>query len=193
MSVVRAFIALEIDPALRPHIHQVSSSLQEELPHLPLRWVPVENMHLTVKFLGDVSPANLKLIKEMLESEIRQHKRFEFGIGNCGAFPNEARPRVLWIGVEGPDELLQLHRRIENIVGRFGYERDKKSYTPHLTLARVSRNATPQEIKAIGECLRERKVGYLGAVRVNAVHLFRSDLMPEGAVYTKLLSVPLAE
>lgn len=192
MPVIRAFIAIELSKDLHQPLQQVSDTLQEEMQDLPLRWVPVTNIHLTLKFLGDVSETNLDLIKEMLQGEARQHKPFEIGIGNLGAFPNMARPRVTWVDVEVPDEVFVLQRRIVSQVSRLGYAPDKKEFNPHLTLARVSRNATPLEIRGIGEVLRKQKIGYLGAARITEVVLYRSDLQKDGAVYTKLLSAPLS-
>jgi 2'-5' RNA ligase len=98
---------------------------------------------------------------------------------------------VLWAGVEAPDDLYTLQRRIEAEAARLGYAPDKREFNPHLTLGRVSRNANPRQIREISEKLRQYKVGFLGAARIHEVHLFRSDLTPEGAVYTKIFSAPL--
>jgi len=188
MSVVRAFIAIELGEEIHRHLEKVIAPLRADLAGLPLRWVPVENIHLTLKFLGDVSPANLDMLFEMVAREAAASKSFEMGVGKLGAFPNNTRPRVLWVGIEAPDELYQLQERIENEVARFGYPPDRKAFEPHLTVARVSRNASPADVRTIGETLRKHSLGYLGAARVEAVQVFRSDLTPDGAVYSRLSS-----
>lgn len=193
MSVIRSFIAIELSDDLLKPLQQVSDALQDEMKNLPIRWVPVPNIHLTLKFLGDISEANLEMIQTMIRNEVKQHKPFEIGLGNIGAFPNMARPRVVWVDVEVPDEVYLIQRRIDAHVTRLGYAPDKKEFNPHLTLARVSRNATPMEIRGVGEVLRKQKIGFLGAARIDEVVLFRSDLKPDGAVYTKLLVAPLTD
>jgi 2'-5' RNA ligase len=95
--------------------------------------------------------------------------------------------------VKAPDELGQLQKRIENEVARFGYPPDRKPFQAHLTLGRVSRNASPADVRDVGETLRKQNLGYLGATRVEAVQVFRSDLQPSGAVYTPLFSAPFGE
>jgi 2'-5' RNA ligase len=193
MTVVRAFIAIELGEDIHRHLDKVIAPMARALAGKPLRWVPVENIHLTLKFLGDVSVANLEMIYKLVGQEAAHCFPFEIGVGGIGAFPNEARPRVLWVGVKAPDELGQLQKRIENEVARFGYPPDRKPFQAHLTLGRVSRNASPADVRDVGETLRKQNLGYLGATRVEAVQVFRSDLQPSGAVYTPLFSAPFGE
>jgi 2'-5' RNA ligase len=192
MSVVRAFIAIDLSPEIHKRLDQVASELKERLAGVPVRWVPVENVHLTLKFLGDVSLTNLEILKKILRSEAGNHLPFEISIGQLGAFPSKRRPRVIWVGVEAPQELMDLQRAIESETTRLGYARDRREFSPHLTLGRISRNANSADLRQIGEVLRNYEVGFLGATRVKEVHLFRSDLQPGGAVYTSLLNVPLS-
>ena len=191
MTVIRAFIAVELPEELHKKLANISSSLNEQLENLPIRWVPAENIHLTLKFLGDVSQANVDMITKILQTIAHQHKIFELSVGGFGVFPNFNRPRVLWVGIEAPDELLHLQHRIEAEAARLGYAPDERAFSPHLTLGRVSRNANPQEVRQISEVLRRQKLGFLGAARISQIHLFRSDLQQGGAVYTQLFSAPL--
>lgn len=192
MSVLRAFIAIEMSPEIRRRLDQVSEELKQRLKDIPVRWVPVENIHLTLKFLGDVSVANLEVLKKILQSEIAGHHPFEMSVGELGAFPSNRRPRVIWVKVEAPAELEAVQRGIETESTRLGYAREERAFSPHLTLGRVSRNASSRDVRRISEVLESYKVGFLGAARVQAVHLFRSDLQPGGAVYTCLFTVPLS-
>ena len=93
MSVIRSFIAIEITPEIQERLQKVVDQLQVELPEGVVRWVPATNMHLTLKFLGDVSLANLDILKEILQSEAGHHKPFEISVGSLGAFPSARRAR----------------------------------------------------------------------------------------------------
>jgi 2'-5' RNA ligase len=191
MSVIRAFIAIDLPPDVQDCLEQVSANLKEQVGEKSVRWVSVPNIHLTLKFLGDVSENNLDVLKEIIRAEAALQKPMEFSVGRLGAFPKMVRPRVIWVGVEAPQELVSLQRGIEVRTAKVGYPKDKRKFSPHLTLGRVSRNATPGEVREIGEVLSASKVGFLGVARVPEIHLFRSDLKPTGAVYSKLFSAPL--
>ena len=188
MSVIRAFIAIDLSPGIYEKLENISSKLQNRLSSLPARWVLTKNIHLTIKFLGDVSTSNLELLKRILQVESKQYSPFEISVGELGAYPTIHRPRVIWIGTKVPQELIEFHHSIENETARLGYNHEKRKYSPHLTLARVSRNANSKQVVQIGELLGECKVGFLGAARIDKVHLYRSDLKPGGAEYTKLFS-----
>ncbi len=191
MSVIRAFIAIDLPDDIRQHLAQVAHKLQKQLQPYPIRWVPPKNIHLTLKFLGDVSEHNLHILTHLLAGEIETHRPFELSVGTLGAFPEMRRPRVIWIGIEAPDELMALQRGIDHTMAKLGYNRERRPYQPHLTLGRVSRNASGSEVRAIGHVLQETTVGFLGSARVTEVHLYRSDLRPQGAVYTRLFTTQL--
>jgi 2'-5' RNA ligase len=191
-SVIRAFIAIDLSSETQLKLEQVSAHLRESLKDIPIRWVQVENIHLTLKFLGDVSLSNLEVLQKMLNSEVAGHVPFEISVGELGAFPNPRQPRVIWIGVEGPSELKAVQYGIETQMERLGYAREERPFSPHLTLGRVSRNISSQDLRRIGELLDVYKVGFLGATQVKTINLYKSDLRPGGAVYTCLFSAPLS-
>jgi RNA 2',3'-cyclic 3'-phosphodiesterase len=193
MSVIRAFIAIELPPEVQDCLEQVSTKLKDQLGEKVVRWVPVENIHLTLKFLGDVSVNNLDVLHEIINVEAASQKQLEISIGRLGAFPKIRRPRVIWIGIEFPPELITLQRSIESRTTRVGYPPDEREFSPHLTLGRVSRTASPSDVRKIGEVLSASRVGFMGVARVQAVHLFKSDLQPSGAIYSKMFTAPLGE
>jgi 2'-5' RNA ligase len=193
VSVIRSFIAIDLPGTLHTELTQVAETFQEKLIGMPIRWVPVPNIHLTLKFLGDVSEKNIPMINKILLAEAMHHKQFEISVGGFGVFPNFSRPRVIWVGIEAPEELQHLYRRIDIETARLGYAPDKRKFDPHLTLGRVSRNANPGEVRKISSELRQFKLGFLGAARITEVNLFRSDLSPKGAVYSKLFKAQLGE
>lgn len=188
MSVLRAFIAIDLPPEIQGKLDQAARQLRAGLPEAVVRWVPAKNIHLTLKFLGDVSINNLEYLKHMLDSEAARCPIFEIEVGELGAFPNLRRPRVILVKVTAPAELGALQRGIEDGAARLGYAREERPFSPHLTLGRVSRNAAPQEAARIGQALEGARVGSLGKAQVRAVHLYRSDLQPSGAIYTILHS-----
>ncbi len=191
MSVIRAFIAIDLSPEIEKRLEELLKSYRAQLPDTPVRWVPAANIHLTLKFLGDVSLANLNLLTEMIQGEVSTHHQFDISVGGSGAFPNTRQPRVVWVGVEAPPELASIQNGIELATARLGYAREERAFSPHLTLGRVSRNATSQDVKVISKALETTRVGFLGATCVEKVFLYRSDLQPTGAVYTQIFSSSL--
>lgn len=193
VSVIRAFIAVDLTPEIYQRLEQVSAQIRQRLGEAPVRWAPVENIHLTLKFLGDVSLANLEMLKKLLQAEVAGHRIFEISVGGMGSFPTIHRPRVVWVGVEAPPELGSLQFGIETEMERLGYAREDRPFSAHLTMGRVSRNATSQEVRKIGEALDSIKVGFLGVAQIRDVYLYKSDLKPEGAIYTRIFTTPLHE
>ena len=193
MGLLRAFIALEIPSSLQQAIQDSTRGLRQTLGDELVRWVPRHNVHLTLKFLGDVSPSNLDLIKQMLTVEAAQHPCYEIQVKGIGSFPNPRRPRVIWIGLQAPPMLESLQHSIESASARLGYAADEKNFAPHLTIGRVKQNLSTSEIQRIRAALEGTRIGLLGIVQVNAVHLFKSDLQPSGSVYTKLFSATIGK
>lgn len=193
MSVIRAFIAVDLPGDLQKRLDQVSDALRKRIERSVVRWVPATNLHLTLKFLGDVSVTNLNLLKEVLIAVASEHRRFEFGVGGLGAFPTLRRPRVIWVGIEAPVELSNIQTSLENRLARLGYAPEDRPFSAHLTLGRVARTADPQDVLIISQSLLSSKIGYLGSVQVHEIHLYRSDLDSGGAEYTRLYSASLGE
>ena len=187
---IRAFIAIDLPPAFLEAI----GSLQDELRHSTkgIRWVRSGNIHLTLKFLGDVSGATLDELGEILASACKGHAPIELSMGSPGGFPNMERPRVIWLGLEGELEKLEaLKEEIEKVCRPAGFPREKRSFHPHLTLGRVK---DPRKASAnLADLLGRTKTASAGRFNVNAVHLYKSDLTRDGAIYTKLKSFPLKQ
>jgi 2'-5' RNA ligase len=188
MSVIRAFIAIDLSSEIQRRLDEVVQNYKTQLTNIPIRWIAAKNIHLTLKFLGDVSLSNLDILTEMIQAEISGHHQFDISVGGSGAFPNIRQPRIIWIGVEAPPELIVIQNGIEATTGRLGYVREERPFSPHLTLGRVARNATSQDLKTISKVLETNRVGFIGATCVEKVFLYRSDLQPTGAVYTQVFS-----
>jgi RNA 2',3'-cyclic 3'-phosphodiesterase len=191
MSLIRAFIAIEIPPKILTTITQVTSQIRATLGPSIVRWVPPEKMHLTVKFLGDVSQANVELVAEMLAAEARQQAAFEILVEGFGAFPDSRHPRVLWVGIQAPDELGALQRGIETGAARLGYPGENRPFSPHLTIGRVKQNVHGEALGSIRTAIESAHIGLLGKAQITSLDIFKSELKSSGAVYTKLFSAPL--
>lgn len=188
MAVIRAFLAIDLSEDIQHRLDGIIHNYKMQLPNISIRWVPASNIHLTLKFLGDVSVSNLNILTDMLQTEISVHHQFEISVGSSGAFPNFRHPRIIWVGVEAPLELSAIQNGIETTTSRLGYAREERPFSPHLTIGRVSRNASSQDVKVISKVLEGTKVGFLGATCVEKIHLYRSDLQQSGTVYTRLFS-----
>jgi 2'-5' RNA ligase len=192
-DVIRTFIAVDLPSNVLDALGQISTQLQEKLSETPVRWVDCSKMHLTLKFLGDISKENISMVEKILQTEAAKRSVMEIGVGGIGAFPKMRHPRVIWVGVEAPNDLFDLRRGIEDGVARLGYNYDRYEFTPHLTLGRISRKASARDVRKVGNVLHEFQVGFLGVARIDAVHLYRSDLQPDGAQYTCLFSAEITD
>jgi len=190
MSLVRTFIALEIPHELQQLIHKETAHLRNRIGTL-VRWVPPGNMHLTLKFLGNISPANVDILTQMMRAEADSCQPFVMQVGRLASFPSPKRPRVIYIGLQAPAELETLQHGIESATTRLGYESEERGFSPHLTIGRVRQNISASDQQKIRRALEETQIDSLGTARVDSVHLYNSDLKPTGSVYTRLFSAPL--
>ena len=189
--MLRSFIAVEIPAEIQSAIAHSIASFKKTLPKPLIRWVAPQNVHLTLKFLGDVSPANLERLAEAIKVEAASHEIFSMSVGGLGAFPTHGRARVIWIGLDAPPALAALQRGVDAVAAKLGYPTEERPFSPHLTIGRVAQNASASDLQRIHAALDATKVGILGTVRVQAVHIFKSDLQPGGSVYTLLYSLSM--
>jgi 2'-5' RNA ligase len=191
MSLLRTFIAVEIPSQMQRRIQEVVEPLRKELGSSLIRWVPAHNIHITLKFLGDVSPVSVDQLTQILRTEADSVPVFDIAISGLGSFPSLKRPRVLFIGIQAPAELEALYRGIESACARLGYESEGRDFSPHLTIGRVKQDASPTDQQRIRRILEATTIDSLGIARVNSVHLYKSELKPTGSVYTQIFSAPL--
>ena len=190
--MLRAFIAIELPVDLQIEISQLIERLQKKAGKSSVRWVSTENIHLTLKFLGDIPSSEVAKIQDLLIIESARHQPITLEIGKLEAFPGQKRPRVILLGVDTPIELASLQRGLETTLAKQGYPIEQRPFSPHLTLGRVRETASISELASLTSSLIDVKIEPLEKVLVDKIHLFKSDLKPGGSVYTKLLSAQLS-
>jgi 2'-5' RNA ligase len=182
-GAIRAFIAIELDDAVRRAAAKVARALREGPGGDRVRWVRPENLHVTLRFLGDVESARVPSIARNLREAVAGLDSFPMHLGPVGAFPSARRPRVVVIDVAPREPLEQLAEAVERAVVKEGLEPEKRRFRPHLTLGRASGRAFPPvtaPVTAVGESLV-----------VDEIVLFRSELRRSGAIHTPLECIAL--
>ncbi len=191
MTDVRAFIAIPLSNEVHQRLEEISSQLKKKLGDKIVRWVSPRNIHLTLKFLGDVPVSSLGNLNEIITNEAGRMAAFELQVGGLGAFPSIQRPRVIWVGVQAPAQLTELQQHIDLETAKIGYASEGRPFSPHLTLGRVNRDGTPDELRRIGPAIAGVKVENFSGCAVDTVNLYKSDLKPGGSVYTTLYTAKL--
>jgi RNA 2',3'-cyclic 3'-phosphodiesterase len=192
-EILRTFIAIELDETLRSAIARVQGKFKRLAPPGSVKWVAPEGIHLTLKFLGDTPAGRLGEIEAALRAACEGSPPFEFSVEGRGCFPNTRRPRVVWVAVHDKGQMLaRLQASVEKYVAPVGWPTEERRFSPHLTLGRVHKGASPAAEAAVGQMVEQSVVEQIGVQRVTTVHLIESELRPTGAVYTALVSVPLA-
>ena len=185
----RLFLGIGLPDEIRRAAVRIRDRIQPYIEKA--RWVPPENYHLTVKFLGNTPDDRIQTIHKTMTTICARYPAFELELKGFGAFPDWRRPRVLWIGVERVPTLWDLAAEVETAMTELGYPAENRPYAPHLTLARVK--FTRREV--IDKMLeREKKMleQSLGTFMVDYISLFESRLHPSGAVYSIIQRYPLS-
>lgn len=179
---IRCFVAIEIPEAIRTLLISAQEDLRKDIRGAS--WVKSGNIHLTLKFLGDVAPSQISVIKNGIEQVTDTRSSFSMEIGGIGAFPNLTRPRIIWAGVKsGADEVTAIAREINAGLSLHGYEPDEKRFRPHLTLARLKRRVN---LKPFVDVFRQYDTINGATMVVNQIQVVQSRLRPSGAIYTSL-------
>jgi 2'-5' RNA ligase len=191
MEQIRSFIAIELPEPVIACIKQVQGQLISAGPACA-KWVDPRNIHLTLKFLGNIDVNKIQAITAAMQSSARTIASFKLTLDGLGAFPNLRRVQVVWIGLGGDlGPLLALQTRLESALAPLGFIPEKRAFQPHLTLARIRENATPLERQELGENITRTQFDSNLVINVNSFNLMRSELTRAGAVYTRLCSVEL--
>jgi RNA 2',3'-cyclic 3'-phosphodiesterase len=191
MEKIRSFIAVELPGELKKALAELQGRFKSA-GSLPLRWVEPGNIHITLKFLGDIDVDITGKITAALEASIQDIQPFSIEAGGLAVFPNMQRIQIIWVGLSGDlQKLGQLQKRIEENLKPLGFPAENRPFTPHLTLARVRDYARPVERQKLGELISA--TGFEGKYKIDvkAVNLMRSQLTREGPIYSRISTVAL--
>jgi len=178
--LLRTFIAIPLPEAVQDKVDALLSDLRKA--DAAVRWVPARNLHLTLKFLGDVAEARLEELYVGIRMATEGIEPFRITLTGLGAFPNARRPRVLWIGMDVPEAMQRLYENIEKDLSRLHFPKEKRRFSPHLTIGRVKGLRGMERLMSVVE----RTEFGPETVSVERIVAMKSDLRPTGAVYAPL-------
>ncbi len=186
-DTIRSFIAIELPETVIATVREIQNSLKAR--NLKMKWVRPHNMHLTLKFLGDIKLADVENIGREMSRAAKSYWPFSLSAKGLGVFPTIKRPRVVWAGLRGDmAALIDMQKDLENRLGKIGFPKEGRPFRGHLTLARIKGRI---DSKSLLDSMSE--IGHFESPVFDAdeLILFKSELKPTGAVYTKLLKANL--
>ncbi|MDP2808415.1 MAG: RNA 2',3'-cyclic phosphodiesterase [bacterium] len=186
MNLIRCFIALELPSPVQKHLAGIISRLMN--PPADVKWVDPQNTHLTLKFLGEISPDQLKLAREALVQQNWKHGSIVCRTGQIGVFPSWSRSQVIWLGFgQGTQEISDLQNIVENSLAGCGFEKETKKFKPHLTLGRA------RSLFNIEKLTEKIKTAPLEGIEFSfgELALIKSTLTQSGPVYQPLETIKL--
>ena len=184
---IRSFLAVDPPREIIDAIGMIQDRLRKNIQG-DIRWVRPQGIHLTLKFFGAISESDVANISLVVENTTSNIAPFTLGIKRVGAFPDVKRPRVLWLGMDGDvDTLIRLHKEVDAELQKYGFEKEDRTFRPHLTLARIK---DPRGLIGLAKIMEKRENYEAGSFSAAGLNLFKSDLTPKGAVYTKLAYFP---
>jgi len=183
---MRSFIAIDLPIDIKSSIDRVIQKVSGI--SRGIRWVPVENIHLTLKFLGDVKDDLVLEIAKRLALVGKHHPPFNISVRGAGAFPNLRSPNVLWVGVDPSPQLDDLFAEIDATLSEAGFEKEGRKFSPHLTIGRVRDR---RDIDPVIRELATYKDVFFGTIEVREILLMKSVLKPSGAEYSRAAVIAL--
>ncbi|MGD2216117.1 MAG: RNA 2',3'-cyclic phosphodiesterase [Gemmatimonadales bacterium] len=176
---MRTFVALVPSEAEQARLADAAAGLREA--GFPIRWVRHENLHLTLKFLGEVSEERVREVCTAVDAAAAGVAPFAMAVGGFGAFPSLRRPQVVWVGVELEPTLESLQTSLEGELAGLGFARESRAFRPHLTLGRARKHVSPKDFGGLADLVNGLE--YRDAFQIGSLDVVRSRLMPTGAIY----------
>ncbi len=183
----RLFVALNLSAELRGELHEATAALRAVVPRQG-RWVPADNLHLTLKFLGDCPDSRVAHLEESLARAALASGPARLAIAGVGAFPNLRRPRVIWIGVEPDPKLELLQHEVETACAALGYQIEGRPFRPHITLGRTE-DLERMQVRALARAAA--RVDFVRTFEAGTLDVMLSEPGAGGSRYTVLTALPL--
>jgi 2'-5' RNA ligase len=181
---MRLFTGINLPP---PVIGKLEETMIKLKPTADIHWSPLENLHITTKFIGERPESELEELKRSISS-LPRRDAFSVEISGLGWFPNPHAPRIFWAGVHGGEALGNLARDTEQALAKVGIEPENRAYSPHLTLARIK---APVSLVALRQAVAQLSSVDFGSFPVDRFFLYRSKTGPKGSIYSVLAEFPL--
>jgi RNA 2',3'-cyclic 3'-phosphodiesterase len=183
---MRTFIAIDISAEIRKALAQIEAHLI--YAGADVKWVRPENVHLTLKFLGEIDDKKEAEVNAALDSIAKSTKPFELSVKDLGAFPKIDHPRVIWVGLEkGAVETTALAAKVDEALASIGFAKETRPFSPHLTIGRVRSPINKDKLKEkMVSAIANIDLPTVPTHKVSSVILFQSTLTPQGSIYTKL-------
>ena len=188
MNKIRTFIAVDVSPAVLRRAADLIERLRAS--DAPVKWVDVSKMHLTLKFLGDVAEADLPAVCDAVTQVATTLEPFDISLAGAGAFPDQRRPRTVWIGIDrGTDALCRLQTAVDRSLRKIGFPKEQRRFHPHLTIGRIRQSGTAASL--LGDRIRELEQFDAAGATIDNVVVFASHLAKAGPTYQVLSRAPL--
>jgi len=187
---MRVFIAIELPQAIKDSLNSIQEKLKTS--GADVKWVRPQNIHLTLKFLGEISEEQLAKIKTTLDNTAKDKKKFSIRISSLGAFPKINSPRVIWVGIDkGDREIQELAKALEERIEKIGIPKEDRSFSSHITIGRIRSNQARDKLVATLKSLENHFKETPQELVVQRISLFKSTLTPQGPIYEVLKEVNL--
>ncbi len=188
-NTLRAFIAVDLTSEIRKELVRLQSELKKSLKGR-IAWVEPENIHLTLRFLGQINDKQLEEIKKIVQETAKKIKKFNMDLGVIGAFPDVSNPRIVWVGINfGFNQLNEINAELEDKLETINFAVGEKYFHPHLTIARIKSLEGENILDEITQKIRPKQL----PETVDRLIIFQSELTPQGAKYTELFEAKLSK
>jgi 2'-5' RNA ligase len=185
---MRLFIAFPVSKEIKNKIAKLQKDLKSKVVDEKISWVNPDNIHLTIKFLGEVDPEKVEVIGKIMAKSINRVGVFEMNIENGGVFPSKNKPRVMWVGCNDPTEnISKIKKSMDNALKKLGFKKEKKKFNAHLTIGRI------RSMKKISNCvdaLLSNEILF-GKMKMQKIQLISSRLSPQGSEYEVIKEIKL--
>jgi len=184
MSKFRAFIAIDVEQSSQ--ITDIVNDLNNSGANIKL--VKPENMHITIKFLGDTDEKFVGRIREIMEKSVENIESFEIKLKSIGVFPNQDYIKIIWIGIEQYEKIVEIAKKINKGLSKIGFKKEKREFSPHLTIGRVKNSKNKDKILHI---INRYENTEFNTYKIKSIKLIKSELRSKGPIYTTIEEIKI--